>query len=53
MQTAENFRHGGGDETGGEGFAQPKGVQTRAAIAKHLAAKLKVVGQRKDLEELL
>ena len=25
-----------------EGFAQPKGIQTRAAIANHLAKKLKI-----------
>ena len=25
-----------------DGYAQPKGVQTRQAIAKHLAAKLKI-----------
>ena len=28
-----------------DGFAQPKGVQTRAAIATHLAKKLKIANQ--------
>ena len=33
--------------------AQPKGVQTRAAIAKHLAAKLKVTDAKMELTDLL
>ena len=32
----------GAGDVGEEGFAQPKGVQTRAAIANHLAKKLKI-----------
>ena len=42
VQTQDNFKHANPTDENGEGFAQPKGVQTRAAIAKHLAAKLKI-----------
>ena len=43
VQTSDNFRvkEQTGEDTG-ESYAQPKGVQTRAAIARHLAAKLKI-----------
>ena len=53
VQTQDNFKHANPTDENGEGFAQPKGVQTRAAIAKHLAAKLKVVDQKMDLADLL
>ena len=36
-----------------EGFAQPKGVQTRAAIANHLAKKLKIANPNQDLTTLM
>ena len=54
VQTQDNFnKHGNPTDENGEGYAQPKGVQTRAAIAKHLAAKLKVGGVKMDLADLL
>lgn len=40
--------HGPNDS---DGFAQPKGIQTRAAIANHLAKKLKIAN--KDLTTLM
>ena len=44
VQTSDNFlsKPPPATEGDGEAFAQPKGVQTRAAIARHLAAKLKI-----------
>ena len=42
VDTAEYFNKsgGGGNESSNENLAQPKGVRTRAAVAKHLALKL-------------
>ena len=34
-------------------FAQPKGVQTRAAIATHLAKKLKIADQGLNIDSLM
>ena len=54
VQTSDNFRvkEQTGEDTS-ESYAQPKGVQTRAAIARHLAAKLKVGNSKMDLDGLL
>ena len=43
----------GQGDIGEEGFAQPKGVQTRAAIANHLAKKLKIANSSHDLTTLM
>ena len=37
VQTSDNFKANTGGDQNGDGFAQPKGVQTRKAIAQHLA----------------
>ena len=48
VQTGDSRHFNGGQkaaegaEGGGGGFAQPKGVHTRKAIASHLAKKLKI-----------
>ena len=44
VQTSDNFKANTGGDQNGDGFAQPKGVQTRKAIAQHLAQKLKIDG---------
>jgi len=53
-QTADNYGRGGThNDDAGEAYAQPKGVQTRAAIANHLAQKLKIGNQRMALADLI
>ena len=55
VQTSDNFlsKPPPATEGDGEAFAQPKGVQTRAAIARHLAAKLKVGDEKMTLQALV
>ena len=50
VQTSDGFAGNPALAAGGDGeaFAQPKGVQTRAAIARHLAAKLKIDDENMD-----
>ena len=57
VQTGDSRKFNGGQKAvegpdSSNGFAQPKGVQTRKAIASHLAKKLKIA-ENVELQTLM